>query len=66
MVLQSSGPISFSNVQTELGGVNPISLSEYYANASTGYTTGISGIPNTGEEISLSQFYGKSSGVPNV
>ena len=24
MVLQSSGPISFSNIQTEFGGANPI------------------------------------------
>lgn len=66
MVLQSSGPISFIDIQTEFTGANPISLSEYYANASTGYTTGISGIPNTGSSISMSQFYGKSSGVPNV
>jgi hypothetical protein len=33
MVLQSSGPISFSNIQTEFGGANPISLSEYYLNS---------------------------------
>ena len=30
MTLPSSGPISLSQVQTEWGGTNPISLSEYY------------------------------------
>lgn len=30
MALQSSGAISLSNIQTEFGGSNPISLSEYY------------------------------------
>lgn len=31
MVLQSSGAIKFSDIQTEFGGTNPISLSEYYS-----------------------------------
>ena len=65
MVLQSSGAISFSNIQTEFGGANPISLSEYYSNSGTGYTSGISGIPNTGSSISLSQFLGKSKTIVN-
>ncbi len=60
MVLQASGAISFTNVQTEFGGVNPIGINEYYANSVTGYTTGVSGIPNTGVSISLNQFYGKA------
>ena len=30
MALQATGPISFSQVQTEFGGVNPIYFSEYY------------------------------------
>lgn len=55
MTLQSSGPISLANVQTEFGGSNPISLSEYYGAAS--------GIPSSGT-ISLSNFYGKSSYTP--
>lgn len=50
MVLQSSGALSFSNIQTEFGGTNPISLSEYYGKAS--------GIPASGT-ISLSNFLGK-------
>ena len=30
MALQGSGAISFSQIQTEMGGSNPSSLSEYY------------------------------------
>lgn len=32
MTLQTSGAITFLQVQTEFGGVSPISLSEYYRN----------------------------------
>jgi hypothetical protein len=63
MPLQSTGVISLSNIQTEFGGTNPISLSEYYQNAASGYTSGISGIPNGGGVISISNFYGKSKNV---
>jgi hypothetical protein len=52
MPLQSSGAISLSQIQTEFGGSNPISLSEYYNAAS--------GIPASGT-ISMNQFYGKSN-----
>ena len=34
MALQTSGAISFSQMQSEFGGANPISLSEYYKNGS--------------------------------
>lgn len=34
MPLQSSGAISLSQVQSEFGGSNPISMSEYYRNGS--------------------------------
>jgi hypothetical protein len=34
MALQTSGAISFSQMQTEFGGANPIALSEYYKNGS--------------------------------
>lgn len=54
MTLQSSGAISLANVQTEFGGSNPISISEYYGAAS--------GVPTSGQ-ISLSDFYGKSASV---
>jgi len=52
MVLQSSGAISLSNIQTEFGGSNPIAISEYYAAAS--------GIPSSGT-ITFNNFYGKSA-----
>jgi len=68
MVLQSTGRISLSNVQTEFGGTNPILLSEYFANSATGYTTGVTGIPNSttnpSTSIKLSQFYGKAKPLP--
>ena len=64
MVLQSNGTISFNDIQTEFGGVNPIYFDEYYNNAITGYTAGIIGIPNIGSQISLKDFYGKSKGPP--
>ena len=52
--------ISFSDIQTEFGGTNPIGIDEYYQNAATTYTSGVAGIPNTGAIISLNMFYGKS------
>lgn len=57
MALPNSGPISLANVQTEFGGSNPISLSEYYSAAS--------GVPSSGT-IRLSDFYGTSSLPPIV
>lgn len=56
MPLPSSGPISFNEIQTEFGGSNPISLSEYY-----GVDTGV---PASGT-ISVSDFYGTSA-APSV
>lgn len=52
MALQSSGPISLGDIQTEFGGSNPISISEYYG-ADTG-------VPGSGT-ISISDFYGTSN-----
>jgi hypothetical protein len=51
MPLPTTGPLNFTGVQTEFGGITPISLSEYYSLAS--------GLPASGQ-ISMSQFYGKS------
>jgi hypothetical protein len=60
-----NNPISFSDLQTEFGGNDPISFSEYYKDAGTGYTTNVVGsIPNTGTLISLNQFYGLTQYVP--
>lgn len=52
MTLQTSGPISLDDIQTEFGGTNPISLNEYYAAAA--------GIPASGA-ISLQDFYGATA-----
>lgn len=63
MTLQSSGAISLDNIQTEFGGSNPASLSEYYAGGTyvPAGTTGTNGaVPSSGA-ISLSNFYGTSA-----
>lgn len=58
MVLPGVGQyISLSNIQAELGGDNPILISEYYSSGI--YATGISGVPSSGA-INLSDFAGKS------
>jgi hypothetical protein len=52
MALQSSGQISLSNIQSEFGGSNPISLSEYYGKGNA---------PASGEIQLAADFYGTSS-----
>lgn len=59
MPLASTGTISLSQIQTEFGGTNPISMAEYYTNSGTGFTSGIAGLPATGTTISMSAFQGK-------
>lgn len=67
MTLPSSGPLSLNDIQTEFGGSNPISLSEYYAGgayvpAGTSGTYGA--VPSSGT-ISIQNFYGTSNIVLN-
>lgn len=65
MTLQTSGAIKFSEIQTEFGGSNPISLSEYYAGGSyvPSSTSGTNGaVPSSGT-IAMSKFYGTSDVV---
>jgi len=65
MPLPSSGPLSLANIQTEFGGSNPISLSEYYAGGGLvpAGTSGTNGpVPSSGT-ISISNFYGTSNTV---
>lgn len=52
MAIPSTGAVSLSDIQTEFGGSNPISISEYYSAAG--------GVPASGE-ISISDFYGTSA-----
>ena len=59
MTIQSTGPVSFSDLQAEFGGVNPISISEYYRDADPALVTANnSGISNTGSATSVSDFRG--------
>jgi len=59
MVLPDTGSISFQQIQTELGGSNPISLNEYYSDNSSRYSYATA-IPKTGNPISISHFRGVS------
>jgi len=68
MPLPSSGPLTLANIQTEFGGSNPISLSEYYAGGGLvpAGTTGTYGaVPSSGE-ISIQNFYGTSAVVISI
>lgn len=68
MTLPSSGPLSLADIQTEFGGSNPISLSEYYAGGAyvPAGTSGTNGpVPSSGT-ISISNFYGTSKLVLSV
>ena len=55
MALPSSGALSIAQIQGEVGGSNPASLSEYYSAHSS--------VPSTGNPISISDFYGLSDVV---
>lgn len=59
MALQSSGAIKLSEIQSEFGGANPVSLSEYYSGGSF-VPAGTSGVPSSGA-ISVGGFYGASN-----
>ena len=68
MTLPSSGPLTLANIQTEFGGSNPISLSEYYAGGSyvPAGTSGTYGaVPSSGT-ISIRNFYGTSNTVISI
>lgn len=60
MTLPTSGPITLADIQTEFGGANPISLSEYYAGGAyvPAGTTGTNGAIPSSSTIKLSDFYG--------
>ena len=62
MALQTTGTISLANIQTEFGGADPISLSEYYAGGT--YVPASTGsIPSSGL-ISINAFYGTTARPP--
>ena len=66
MALQGSGAISLSQIQTEFGGSNPISLSEYYRNGA--YTTSNNTSVPTSGAIAMTTFYSGSAAdyIPNA
>lgn len=59
MALPLSGPLSLSQIQTEFGGTNPISMSEYYRGGPF-VTTNNTGVPTSGA-ISIGNFYGANN-----
>lgn len=59
-ILPTTGLLRFSDIRGVFGGVNPIKMSNYFSNASSGLMLGVTGIPNTGSVIQFSQFRGKS------
>jgi len=66
MTIPSSGPVTFTDIQTEFGGSNPIALNEYYAGGSyvPAGTTGTYGaVPSSGQ-ISVQNFYGTTAYTP--
>ena len=66
MAIPSSGPVSFSTIQTEFGGSNPISMNEYYAggaNVPAGTSGTYGAVPSSGT-ISVRNFYGTSDITP--
>lgn len=67
MTLQTSGAISLGQVQTEFGGSNPISMSEYYAGGTRvpAGTSGTNGAVPASGAIAMSKFYGTSAIVVN-
>ncbi len=64
MALQSSGAISLSQIQSEWGGSNPISLSEYYLGSLPTGRTNYGSIPSSGA-IDFADFYGTNSALAN-
>ena len=71
MALPTSGVLSLLDLQNEFGGVNPISMSEYYAggaNVPSG-TSGTNGAVPTSGVLAVSDFYGTSNvvvAIPNI
>ena len=65
MPLQTSGPLKFSEIQTEFGGADPIAMSEYYAGGANvpSSTSGTNGVIPTSGAINVSKFYGTSDVV---
>ena len=64
MTLPASGTLSFSDLQTEFTGVNPISLSEYYRSGGNGYVP--STVPDAVTASSLTGSYAPNARYPAI
>jgi len=64
MALPPSGTLSLANIQTEFGGTNPISLSEYYRNGGRVPNAPQNAAIPTSGAISISNFYGSTNRIP--
>ena len=63
MALPSSGPLAFTNIQTEFGGTNPIGLNEYYRGGPfVPVSTSTATIPSSGT-IAANNFYGTAKRI---
>ena len=62
MALPTSGQITLAQIQSEWGGSNPISLSEYYLGSLPTGRTNYGSIPSSGQ-ISMSNFHGTNAAV---
>ena len=61
MALPGSGVLTLADIQTEFGGTNPISLSEYYRGGGLVPDSSLNtGVPTSGA-ISVSDFYGSAN-----
>ena len=63
MALPASGPLAFTNIQTEFGGTNPIGLNEYYRGGPfVPVSTSTATIPSSGT-IAANNFYGTANRI---
>jgi hypothetical protein len=61
MALPSSGVLTLDDIQTEFGGTNPISLSEYYRGGGLVPDSALNAAIPTSGAISVSDFYGSAN-----
>ena len=64
MALPSSGVLTLADIQTEFGGTNPISLSEYYRGGGLVPDSGLNAAIPTSGAISVGDFYGATNLIP--
>ena len=63
MALPGSGVLTLADIQTEFGGTNPISLSEYYRGGGLVPDSGLNAAIPTSGVISVTDFYGSANSI---